>query len=163
MVAALLLAPAWWVLLPALQVPKKTRLVASLPGVLGPVLCVLDIACSLMNAVTQDPIVRVIAVLVDLSVPIVVVALYRAGVRWLMLVRVTMVALAATATGMVHQIAEYVVATALSDANWDAPPGSGYLTVAFFLLTATVTVVWCRGSTSLLTAPASTVNSPSAA
>ena len=142
MAAALLLAAAWWLLLPALQVPKKTRLVAALPGVLGLVLCGHEIAWSLINAVTQGPIVRVIAVLVDLSVPIVVVALYQAGLRGLMLVRVTIVALAVTATSMVHQIANYVVAMALSDAIWYTSPSSGYLTVAFLLSAATVTVVW---------------------
>lgn len=153
-VAALLLSAAWWVLLPALQVPKRTRLVAALPGVLGLVLLGLEVARSL-NAATPGPIIPVIAVLVDLSVPIVVVALHRAGVTGLMLVRVTMVALAATVTGVVHQSAEYFVAIVLSDANWDTPPGSGHLTVTFLWLTASLTLVWwwlANGSTRVSSA-----------
>ena len=35
-----------------------------------------------------------------------------------------------TAFGAIHTIVEYVIMTNFSEANWDSPPGTGYLTVA---------------------------------
>jgi hypothetical protein len=64
-----------------------------------------------------------------------------AGITGLLLVRSAVVALVATSTGHFHQITEYITAIVLSDANWDAPPGSGYLVVVLCLLAAISTVV----------------------
>jgi hypothetical protein len=79
-------------------------------------------------------------VVLELSVPVSLIALAVAGVRGLLLARAAMVVLVATATGFVHQIVEYFAASALSDANWDSPPGTGYLTVIIALLAAVATV-----------------------
>lgn len=55
-------------------------------------------------------------------------------------VRTAIVAVAATAAGTLHQIAEYIAAVVLSDANWDSPPGSGSGIVVLCLLAAVATV-----------------------
>jgi hypothetical protein len=60
----------------------------------------------------------------------------------LLLVRSAIVALVAASPGLFHQIAEYMVAVTLSDANWDSPPGSGYFTVIMCLLSALATTVF---------------------
>lgn len=41
-----------------------------------------------------------------------------------------------TAFGAFHAIAEYLTMTMLSDANWDTPPGTGYLTAGVLLVSA---------------------------
>ena len=65
-----------------------------------------------------------------------------AGVAGQLLARSAIVVMAATSTGLFHQIAEYIAAVAFSDANWDAPPGSGYFTVAMGLLAAFATMLF---------------------
>ncbi|MBK8460968.1 MAG: hypothetical protein WAS07_00505 [Micropruina sp.] len=145
--AAILLAAAWLVLWPALQVSKTVTLIAALPGLLGIALVIDAVALSFGTAAVDDLIGRALVVLIELSVLLALLALGAAGVEGLLLARYAIVALAATSAGLVHQIAEYVVAIAVSDANWDAPPGSGYVTVAMCLLAASATgVLWWRAN-----------------
>ncbi len=50
------------------------------------------------------------------------------------------VAWGSTAFGGFHQIADFVAMITFSDANWDVPPGTGYLTTAVLALSAFVTL-----------------------
>jgi hypothetical protein len=45
------------------------------------------------------------------------------------------------AFGIVHTTVEYVIMIRFSDANWDTPPGTGYLTVATITISAILTVI----------------------
>ena len=81
----------------------------------------------------------------ELSAAVALFALALAGVGGSLLVRYGIVAFAATSVGFFHQVTEYLFAIGLSDANWDVPPGAGYLTVATCLLAAAVTAaLWWR-------------------
>jgi len=75
------------------------------------------------------------------------------------------VVLAATSTGLFHQIAEYIVAIAFSDANWDAPPGSGYFTVVMCLLAAIATTLfwWLDSRANLIVSASRAGAAPSGA
>jgi hypothetical protein len=53
----------------------------------------------------------------------------------------------ATAFGFVHAVAEYIAMTTFSDANWDVPPGTGYLTAAVLVTRVVLTVVIMRSPT----------------
>jgi hypothetical protein len=43
--------------------------------------------------------------------------------------------------GAIHVVVEYTIMIHFSDANWDAPPGTGYLTVAVITISAILTVI----------------------
>ena len=55
--------------------------------------------------------------------------------------RLVVVLWGATAFGAIPTIAEYVVMINFSEANWDSPPGTGYLTVATITISAILTVI----------------------
>jgi hypothetical protein len=65
-------------------------------------------------------------------------------VRGRRVLRLVVVLWDATAFGAIHTIVEYVVVINFSDANWDAPPGTGYLTVATITISAILTVIMTR-------------------
>ncbi|MEA5053269.1 MAG: hypothetical protein VB093_07490 [Propionicimonas sp.] len=54
---------------------------------------------------------------------------------------------AVAAYGIMHLIIDYLVMAATSDANWDAPPGTGYLTAAMMVLCGVLVAVlgWRAG------------------
>lgn len=148
--AAILLASAWLVLLPALRLPRMVTLAAALPGVLG-IATVIDAAVMSWGPETADAgLGSALAVLSDVSALLALVVIGAAGITGLLLVRSAVVALVATSTGHFHQMTEYIAAIVLSDANWDAPPGSGYVVVVLCLLAAISTVVlwWLENRTA---------------
>lgn len=140
--AGLLLAAAWLVLLPALRLPRIVTLTAALPVLLGIALVIDSAVMSLTPETADDELGRSLAVLIEVSALLALVAIAAAGVAERLLARSAIVLLAATSTGLFHQIAEYIVAIAFSDANWDAPPGSGYFTVVTCLLAAIATTLF---------------------
>ncbi len=46
-----------------------------------------------------------------------------------------------TAFGGYHGMLEYMIMIGFSDANWDSPPGTGYLTVAAIIICAILIVI----------------------
>ena len=55
--------------------------------------------------------------------------------------RLVVVLWGTTAFGAIHTMAEYLVMVKFSDANWDCPPGTGYLTVAVITISAILTAI----------------------
>lgn len=145
--AAVLLAAAWLVLLPAPRLPRNVRSVAVLPGVLGLALVVETVVVAFIPAAGVDLLRMGLMTLSAFSVPMALLALEDARVPRALVLRAAIVALAATAPGMFYHLADYLVAIALSDADWDTPPGAGYFTVVALLLTAIATAVfwWLDG------------------
>lgn len=143
--AGVLLAAAWLVLLPTLQVSRRVKLIAALPGVLSLGLVGTATALAVAPGAIDEGIGRFLLLSGELSAAVALFALALAGVSGSMLLRYGIVAFAATSVGLFHQLTEYVFAIGLSDANWDAPPGAGYLTVATCLLAALATAaLWWR-------------------
>lgn len=60
---------------------------------------------------------------------------------------------AVTAYGVLHVVGDYFVMSALSDATWDSPPGTGYPTVVFLALCGIVLAYagWSRRRSAQLT------------
>jgi hypothetical protein len=160
--AAILLAAAWLVLLPALRLPRLVTLAAALPGLLGIAQVIDSTVISLGPETADDGIGRALAVLIEVTALLALVTIGAAGVGGMLLVRSAIVVLAATSTGLFHQISEYIAAIVFSDANWDAPPGSGYFTVAMCLLAAFATVLfwWLDGRASKISWEAPTSTAP---
>jgi len=46
-----------------------------------------------------------------------------------------------TAFGGIHTIAEFIVMVNFTEADWDTPPGTGYLIVATLTISAILTVI----------------------
>lgn len=143
-VAALLLASAWLVLLPALDVPGKAARIAALPGTLGIALVVEGVVGSLVPWPDYPDFLFVaLAGLLSLSAPFALTALGDAKVTWPVLCGAAVVAFAATAPGFGQQILDFFVMLSLSDADWDKPPGSGYPTVALLAVSAfAIVAIW---------------------
>ena len=57
------------------------------------------------------------------------------------LLRLAVLLWGTTAFGAIHTFAEYLVMVKFSDANWDCPPGTGYLTVATITISANLTAI----------------------
>ena len=74
-------------------------------------------------------------------VALVVISVWQPEVRGRGVLRLAVVLWGITAFGAIHTIVEYVVMTTFSDADWDAPPGTGYLTVATITISAILTVI----------------------
>lgn len=147
--AGLLLAAAWLVVAWIPTATWKARVLLASPGLLAAA----TVGCSVVLAVTPAANVGVLGVLALATEGAVLVAwltLGAIGVEGWLFFRYAVVALAATSTGMVHQFTELLLATAMSEADWDAPPGTGYLTVWFCLVAALLTVaLWWRQSWGL--------------
>lgn len=143
-IAAASLATAWLVVLPVLRVTGWKQLLAALPSVLVVLGVAVAAASTATGATTHWPGSRPL-LLASLSVPVALLALTRAGIRGVGLRRAAVVLLAAATPGAISQGIEYLLATLLSDAFWDMPPGTGYLTAAFCLVATVITFVgWSR-------------------
>jgi hypothetical protein len=138
-VAAVLLAASWLVVVGALRVPRVHKLVAVLPAVFTVAVVAQASVVAFGPAPTEDPLALTLSLLLELSVPVALVALSAAGVHGLLLVRTAIVAVAASSVGIVHQLFEYATVVLLSDANWDFPPGTGWGTVILAMLAAIAT------------------------
>jgi len=111
-------------------------------------------------------------------VALVVISAWQPEVRGRGVLRLVVVLWGTTAFGAIHMIVEHVVMINFSDANWDSPPGTGYLTVATITISAILTVIMTlrtpergvdaepqvdprAGSLTLPRAPRSQIASPS--
>ena len=74
-------------------------------------------------------------------VALVAISAWQPEVRGRGVLRLAVVLWGTTAFGVVHMIVEYVIMINFSDANWDTPPGTGYLTVATITISAILTVI----------------------
>lgn len=88
-----------------------------------------------------------------LVVTLLVLRLGRTDLRGRRLLRAVLLLWGTTAFGLVHIMTEYSVMVALHEANWDSPPGTGYLT-ALVLAAAAVGTVLLSGRPPATAAPA---------
>lgn len=139
-IAALLLAASWLVVVSALPVKWGFKVAAVLPSVFA-IAAVAAVAAPPYQVGPELSVAGALGALVEVSAVFALMALYGAGVRGVLFARAVVVLVAATAVGFAHQVVEYYAMIALSDANWDTPPGTGLLTVAFAILAAVVTVI----------------------
>lgn len=133
--AVLLLAGAWLVLLPTLQVSLSVRLVAAAPAVLS-----LALGARLVLGAPESPTWMPLGI--DAAVALALLTLWGAGVEGLHWLRYALVLLAASIMSFFHQVAEYSIALGRSDAT-DTPPGTGWVTVVGVAAVALVTAAWC--------------------
>lgn len=133
--AMVLLAVAWLVVLASIRTGRALRLVLAAPSVL---------AWGAAAAIATGAAGNALLMAVDVAVGAALLVLFAArspepdGHR----LRYALVLVGATAMSFGHLVLEYSLAIALSDADWDVPPNTGYLTVAGLVLTAVVVAGW---------------------
>ena len=135
MVAAAL---AWLVLVVGLRWSPRAAVVAALPGLA--LLGVAALAALASRDATRSPDAELplwLWVIIDVTAIIALVAVGdRHDVR-----RLALVLWGTTVFGLVQSAAAYLFMTGVvSDANWDVPPGTGYLTAAALLVSGVVTL-----------------------
>jgi hypothetical protein len=132
-VAMVLLGVAWLALVLGLRWQLRTKAVAAVLGLAT--LALRDGSIPIMLLLNSE-LAAVVALVAILA--------WQPEVRGRRVLRLVVVLWGATAFGAIHTIVEYVVMINFSDANWDAPPGTGYLTVATITISAILTVIMTR-------------------
>jgi hypothetical protein len=129
-VAMVLLGVAWLALVLGLRWQLRTKAVAA---VLGLAMLALRPGSIPMMLVLNSELAAVVALVAILA--------WQPEVRGRRVLRLVVVLWGITAFGAIHTIVEYVVMIKFSDANWDSPPGFGYLTVATITISAILTAI----------------------
>lgn len=113
--------------------------VIALPGLLTIGLAVHAVLAA--ESFSYGAVLMILWILVEVAAFVaVVVLLGEPPVRDRSPLPLVIVAWGSTAFGGFHQIADFVAMITFSDANWDVPPGTGYLTTAVLALSAFVTL-----------------------
>lgn len=134
MVAAAL---AWLVLVVGLRWPTRAAVIAALPGLA--LLGVAVLAALTSRDATRSPDAY-LPIWLWMSIDVAaVIALVAVRSRQDTL-RLVLVLWGTTAFGLVPSAGAYIAMGSFSDANWDSPPGTGYLTAAALLGSAVVTL-----------------------
>jgi hypothetical protein len=140
--AVALAGVAWLTLVLGLRWQRRTKRVAALPGLAT---LALAGATAIGDAVFgQDgEILMLLLVSIDLSAVVALIAIlaWEPDVRVRSFLRLVVVLWGTTAFGASHVMAEYAIMIKFSDANWDSPPGTGYLTVAVITISAILTAI----------------------
>ena len=133
---------AWLTLVLGLRRQPRTKAaVAAAP----PGLATLALAGALLiaeaTANPDDSLPMVLSLSIELAAVVALLAIpaLRPDLDGRRLLRLVVVLWGTTAFGAIHTFAEYSVMVKFSDANWDCPPGTGYLTVATITISAIVT------------------------
>jgi hypothetical protein len=140
-VAMVLAGLAWLVLVWGSGGAVRTEAVVALPGLLTVGLA--GHAVLAAESFAYGAVLMVLWILVEIAAFVAVVVLLaqpsgRDGPPFPLLAA----AWGSTAFGGFHQIADFSVMTIFSDANWDVPPGAGFLTTAVLALCAFVTLAY---------------------
>ena len=91
---------------------------------------------------TTSPLVRLVLTIELLAVvALVSISAWQPEVRGRGVLRLAVVLWGTTAFGVVHVIVEIMIMINFSNAIWDTPPGTGYLTVATITISAILTVI----------------------
>jgi hypothetical protein len=125
-----LLGVAWLALVLGLRWQLRTKAVAAVLGLAT--LAFRDGSIPLMLLLNSE---------VAAVVALVVISAWQPEVHGRGVLRLAVVLWGTTAFGAIHTIVEYVIMINFSEADWDSPPGTGYLTVATITISAILTVI----------------------
>jgi hypothetical protein len=130
---------AWLTLVHGLRRRPGTMAVAALPG-----LATLVLAGAMSIAeVTAEVFILLLSVTIELAaaVAFLTIPVWHPDLDLRRLLRLVVVLWGTTAFGGIHTIAEFIVMVNFTEADWDTPPGFGYLTVATLTISAILTVI----------------------
>jgi hypothetical protein len=143
--AMALAGTAWLVLLLGVKWSMRTKVVAALPGLGTLILAGISAVATLDPARSAEDYISIWLWLTpDVAALVALAAIWRwqPGFRGRRFVRVLVLVWGTTAFSFAHTIGEYTLMFAFSEADWDTPPLTGYLTAAVLLVSAALTVIW---------------------
>lgn len=154
--ASALLGIAWLSLVLRSGWPSGSRAVAGLPGLLALVMAVVSAGSALApGSGLGDDVIRALWWLVELVGLIALGACAaRSDATSSTTARLALAAVGCTGLGGWHAFVEYAVLVNLSEANWDSPPGTGYLAAAAILACATATLLFAPKRAHVSSGPA---------
>jgi hypothetical protein len=133
---------AWLTLVLRLRWQRSTKRVAALPGL---VTLALAGAMAIGDAVFGEggELLMMLLVGIELSAVVAFLAILASepDFRVRSFLRLVVVLWGTTAFGLLHGMVDYTIMIYFSDANWDSPPGTGYLTVATITISAILTAI----------------------
>jgi hypothetical protein len=142
-VAIALLGLAWLILMFGLRLRPRTRAVAALPGVAT--LAMATMAAAAITDAGRNPehyLSSWLWLTVDASAVVALGAIWGwEHVSGRGFLRLVITLWGTTAMGAIHGGAEYATMIMLSAANWDTPPGTGYITVVVVTISAALTMI----------------------
>ena len=147
-VAAMVLGGlAWAVIVLGSRLPRPITVPALLPS----------LATIIVATLTAAHASWLFAIIIDLAAFIALVALLdgRPELRAVDRLRIVVALWGAAAFGAVLSMLEYLIMVMLSDANWDVPPGTGYLLAAVPAVAGVLTLVLTLVSARRVPDPAS--------
>jgi hypothetical protein len=123
----------------------RTKAVAALPGLATLALAgALPIAEATANPDDFFPGMLVLTIELAAVVALLAIPAWQPDLDGRRFLRLVVVLWGTTAFGAIHTMAEYLIMVKFSDANWDCPPGTGYLTVATITISAILTLIMTR-------------------
>jgi hypothetical protein len=149
-VATVLAALAWLILVLGLRWSWKTKVVAVVPGLATGVLAATTGPAIVDAGGLPSESVFWLGMAGDLTAVVALMAIWawEPDVRGVGFARVVIVLWGTTSLGFSHMAADFLIMATLSVANWDVPPGTGWLTVAGLTASAVVTAVLTLSSGS---------------
>jgi hypothetical protein len=133
---------AWLTLVSGLRGQPRTKAVAALPGLATLAFAgALPIAEATANPDDSLPMMLSLSIELAAVVALFAIPAWQRDLDGRRFLRLVVVLWGTTAFGAIHTIAEYLVMVKFSDANWDCPPGTGYLTVATITISAILTAI----------------------
>ena len=130
---------AWLTLVHGLRRRPGSMVIAALPG-----LATLVLAGAMPIAeVTAAGAVITLSLTIEFAaaVTLLTIRAWQPGLDGRLFLRLVVVLWGTTAFGAIHTIAEFIVMVNFTEADWDTPPGTGYLTVATLTISAILTVI----------------------
>jgi hypothetical protein len=141
-VALALLGVAWLALVLGLRWQLRTKEVAALPGLATLALAgLVAIGDAASGGDAFIPMIVVWSIELSAAAGLVAILVWQPEVHGRHMRRLLVVLWGTTAFGFIHVMAEYTIMSNFSDRNWDAPPGTGYLTVAVIAVSAILTAI----------------------
>ena len=141
--AMMLAALAWLTLVLGMRWSSKTKAVAVLPALVT--LMLAGAAAVGIGAArsSSEPASLFLGMAVELTAGAALVAIgaWESDIRGLGLVRILTVLWGATSFGLFHLAGDFMIMMSWSSANWDVPPGTGWLTVTGLAASAVLTAI----------------------
>jgi hypothetical protein len=135
---------AWLVLAAGMRWPLRMTAVAALPGLVTLVVAVVGgVALGDATRSRDSYLSGWLWLGIDGSAVIAAIAIlgWQRQVRGRRLLGLMLALWGSTAFGAIHEGCEYAVMIMLSEADWDSPPGTGYLTGVVLIISAVLTLV----------------------
>lgn len=141
--AMVLAALAWLVVVLAMRWSSRTTTVAVVPALLTLGLAGTAIAGLGAPRSLSEPVSIWLGLAGELTAGVALIAVWawEPGVRALTLARIMIVLWGLTSFGFFHLAADFLLMTVWSVANWDVPPGTGWMTVAGLVASGVLTAV----------------------